>query len=129
MNGTLRNNTSVVDPVIVVEKTNPTKYGYNSMYIPEFNRYYYIEDIIQIRNGLWEIRSHVDVLYSFMTDILKNKAIIEKAENQNDSNLYLNDGSFVTDSRKYNEVIPFTTGLSLDGTYILICAGGVGSAT
>ena len=126
MDGVLKSDTSVINPVIVIEKTNPAKYGYNYLYIPEFGRYYFIDDITQIRNNLWEISAHVDVLFSFMNDISQNKVILEKAENQNDGNLYLNDGSFVTDSRKYNEVIPFTTGLSLDGTYILICAGGNG---
>ena len=128
LDGTLREETSVTKPVIRIEKTNPALYGYNYLYIPDFNRYYFIDDIIQIRRNLWEIRARVDVLYSFMTDILANKCIIEKAENSNDANLYLNDGSFVTDARKYNEVIPFSNGLSLNGSYILICAGGNGGA-
>lgn len=126
LDGTLRDNTSVVNPVIKVEKTNPTAYGYNYLYIPDFGRYYFIDDIVQIRHNVWEIHARVDVLYSFMTEILANKCIIEKAENSPDANLYLNDGSFVTDARKYNEVIPFANGLSLNGSYILICAGGNG---
>ena len=126
MDGYLRDIASVISPKIYVEKSNPAIYGYNYMFIPDFKRWYFITDIQQIRTGLWEISARCDVLYSHMTDILKNKAILNKAENQQDANLYLNDGSFVTDSRKYNEVIPFTTGLSLNGTYILICAGGNG---
>jgi len=127
LNGNLKNETSVINPVILVEKTNPTLYGYNYLYIPDFKRYYFITNIKQIRSRLWEISAKCDVLYSFMTDILANKCIIEKAENSPDANLYLNDGSFVTDSRKYNEVIPFDSGLSLNGSYILICAGGNGN--
>lgn len=129
MNGNLKDKTSVTNPTILVEKTNPSKYGYNYLYIPEFERYYFIDDIVQVRNKLWEISAHVDVLFSFMEDILKNKAIIEKAENLTDANLYLNDGSFVTDSRKSNEVLSFANGLSTNGTYILICAGGNGGAS
>ena len=127
LNGFLKNVTSIKEPVILIEKTNPALYGYNYLYIPDFNRYYFITDIKQIRANLWEISAKCDVLFSFMEDILANKCIIDKAENSPDANLYLNDGSFVTDSRKYNEVIPFESGLSLNGSYILICAGGNGN--
>ena len=127
LDGYLKTNTSIIDPVIVIEKSNPALYGYNYLYIPDFKRYYYINDIKQIRNNLWQISAHVDTLFSFMNDIVQNKAIIEKTESITESNMYLNDGSFVTDSRKYNEVLPFSNGLSLNGSYILICAGGNGS--
>ena len=129
MDGFLREQTSVVRPSIMVEKTNPAIYKYNYMYIPDFARYYFIEEIIEIRTDLWEIKARCDVLYSYMTEILSNKCIIEKAESSVDANLYLNDGSYVTDARKYNEVIPFSNGLSLNGSYILICAGGNGNAS
>ena len=127
LNGYLKNETSVTNPVIVIEKTNPALYKYNYLYIEQFKRYYFITDIKQVRANIWEISAKCDVLYSFMTDILANKCIIDKAEKSADANLYLNDGSFVTDSRKYNEVIPFSNGLSLNGSYILICAGGNGN--
>ena len=127
LNGYLKNETSVQEPVILIEKTNPALYDYNYLYIEDFKRFYFITGIKQIRHNLWEISAKCDVLYSFMTDILANKCIIDKAENSPDANLYLNDGSFVTDSRKYNEVIPFESGLSLNGSYILICAGGNGN--
>jgi hypothetical protein len=127
LNGYLKNETSVTEPVILIEKTNPALYDYNYLYIEEFKRFYFITGIKQIRCNLWEISAKCDVLYSFMNDILANKCIIDKAENSPDANLYLNDGSFVTDSRKYNEVIPFESGLSLNGSYILICAGGNGN--
>ena len=129
LNGYLKNETSVKNPVILIEKTNPALYNYNYLYIPDFKRYYFIpaDGIKQIRSNLWEISAKCDVLFSFMEDILANKCIIDKAENSPDANLYLNDGSFVTDSRKYNEVIPFESGLSLNGSYILICAGGNGN--
>ena len=127
LNGYLKNETSVKEPVILIEKTNPALYDYNYLYIEDFKRFYFITGIKQIRQNLWEISAKCDVLYSFMNDILANKCIIDKAENSPDANLYLNDGSFITDSRKYNEVLPFESGLSLNGSYILICAGGNGN--
>ena len=124
MNGSLRNETDVVDPVILVEKTNPTAYNYNYMYIAEFGRWYFITDFRSIRTGLWEIHAHVDVLFTYRNNIINNLAIIDKVENEDKANLYLDDGSFVMDSRKYNEIQVFPSGLDTNGSYVLICAGG-----
>lgn len=124
LEGTLREATSAMNVEILIEKTNPLAYNYNYMYIEEFKRYYYINDIKSYRNKLWIISATVDVLMSFSSDILSSGAIIDKAENENLSNLYLDDGSFVMDSRKYNEIKEFPNGLNENGSYILICAGG-----
>lgn len=124
MSGTLKKSTSTTNVIIEVEKSNPVMYNYNYMYIAEFKRYYYIDDIVNISNNRWEIHASVDVLYSFKNDILLTSAIIDKTETEKAGNLYLDDGSFVMDSRKYNEVKEFPSGLNENGSYILICAGG-----
>lgn len=124
LQGALRKATSAMNIIVDVEKTNPLKYNYNYMYIEEFGRYYFIDDIASVRTGLWTISASVDVLMSFKKDILESRVIIDKAENEFDANLYLDDGSFVMDSRKYNEIKEFPNGLNENGSYILICAGG-----
>lgn len=110
---------------IEIEKTNPVIYKYNYMYIGEFNRYYFIDEIINVSSNRWVIHASVDVLYSFKNDILLMECVIDKTESEINANLYLDDGSFVMDSRKYNEIKEFPNGLNNDGEYILICAGGV----
>ena len=124
IDGTFKNPASVIDPVILIEKTNPAIQHYNYMYIEQFQRYYFINNIISMRNNLWEIQAHVDVLYTWRAAISQMKAVIDKTENSSDANLYIDDGGFVMDARKYNKVIPFSTGLDLNGEFILICAGG-----
>lgn len=124
ISGTLKGSTSVIDPIFIIENENPAIQHYNYMYIPEFQRYYYINNITSIRTNLWEIEAHVDVLYTWRASIKQMKAVIDKTENALDANLYIDDGGFVMDTRKYNKVIPFSTGLDLNGEYILICAGG-----
>lgn len=124
MNGSIKKATSATDVVIEIQKTNPLLSHYNYMYISEFDRYYYITDIINVSANRWEIHAHVDVLYSYREEILKCRAIIDKAESENAANLYLDDGSFVMDSRKYNEIKAFSSGFNDNGSYILICAGG-----
>lgn len=124
-NGTLREGTSFINPVILIEKeTPPLQNKYNYMFIPEFNRHYFINDIIHRNNSLFEIHGHVDVLFSNYKDIYESKAILIKTEDITDANLYLNDGSFVMDSHKFDQTVYFPNGLSDTGYNILICAGG-----
>lgn len=124
--GTLKAETSVINPVIQIEKaTAPMDTGYNYMYIPKFKRYYFIDDIISTRNSLWEIHARVDVLFTYAEDILNSKCIIDKTADESKANIYINDGSFVMDSHKFNQVKQFPYGLSDNGYNILICAGGV----
>lgn len=124
LSGSLRKSTSAMNIEIDVEKTNPLTYNYNYMYIEQFKRWYYIDEIISVRTNLWTIKATVDVLMTFKNDILISPAIIDKVESEEAANLYLDDGSFVMDSRKYNEIKEFPNGLNENGQYILICAGG-----
>lgn len=125
LSGSLRKQTSATNLSIDIEKTNPLTYDYNYMYIGEFDRYYFIDDISSVRNKLWTIEASTDVLMSFKNDILNSNVIIDKVENELVANLYLDDGSFVMDSRKYNEIKEFPNGLNETGQFILICAGGI----
>ena len=88
MTGTLRNGTSIIDPVILVSDIdNITSVNYCK--INEFNRYYFINNIKSVNNNLWELSCHVDVLQSFATEIRAQSGIVERQENY--FNLYLND--------------------------------------
>lgn len=122
LTGFLKQVTSVINPVITVEMKNPSQYNY--VHIPQFHRYYFISDMVNIKNNLWEIHMNVDVLESFKTQIKANKAIIEKSEQTASSNEYFNDGStFYHDSREYNEIAMFQRGFDTAPSYILITAG------
>ena len=122
LTGFLKQVTSVINPVITVEMKNPSQYNY--VHIPQFHRYYFISDIVNIKNNLWEIHMKVDVLESFKTQIKANKAIVEKSEQSASSNEYFNDGStFYHDSREYNEIAMFQRGFDTAPSYILITAG------
>lgn len=124
LEGAFRAATSALNLEIDIQKTNPLTYNYNYMYIEEFGRYYFIDEILSVRTNIWTIKATVDVLMSFKNDILLSDVILDKVEDETAANLYLDDGSFVMDSRKYNEVKEFPNGLNENGSYILICAGG-----
>ena len=48
--------------------------------IADFNRYYFITDIISIRRNIWQIELSCDVLMSYKDDFLKLKAFIGRNE-------------------------------------------------
>lgn len=48
----------------------------NYAYIPEFNRYYFIENITNKSKDVFEIDLKIDVLMSFKDDILLSKGVI-----------------------------------------------------
>lgn len=90
--GVLKSETSIINPVITIEGDVSQFATCNYMEIPVFNRKYFVTNIRSIRNGLFEISARVDVLSTYATQIRQNTAIIHRQEN--DWNLYLNDGTF-----------------------------------
>lgn len=117
--GNLRQSTSIINPVIMLNADNPTAYNY--AYIPAFNRYYFINKIEAYRTGLFILTMSVDVLETYKTEIKGMLAIIDK--NETVGNNYFNDGSFILDSRAYNQIINFSNGFNDNGEFILITAG------
>ena len=92
VSGVLKEDTSIIDPVIKIECALSDYVNCNYITIPEFGRKYFVNNIRSVRNGLVEFSCHVDVLSSFADSIRTNKAIIKRQENN--WNLYLNDGTF-----------------------------------
>lgn len=92
MTGTLKNETSIIDPVIFFEASLSDLKNCNYCTISEFGRSYFVNNIRSIRNGLVELTCHVDVLSTYKSQIRQQFAIIKRQ--QENWNLYLNDGSF-----------------------------------
>lgn len=93
----------------------------NYVYIEEFDRYYDCLPIL-LSDGNFQLTCEVDPLMSFADDILLLDAIVDK--NQYDSNMYYDDGSFITESRENIQLLNFSGGFNDTGRFILIAAGG-----
>lgn len=78
LTGKLRDSTSIVSPVINIQMSTVPNFNY--VLIPKFSRYYFVVDIVSIRNNIWEISLEVDVLMSFKNAILNCKAFIDRNE-------------------------------------------------
>ena len=100
----LKDATSILKPVIEVSSSSNLS-GFNYMYIADFGRYYFIDDIVSTHNNRWTISAHVDVLETYKTQILANSAVIRRQQSQ--YNLYLDDPDFLTYNYERIQTIKF----------------------
>lgn len=111
ISGTIREDCSIINPVFKIEKVAGfTITDANYAYIPEFGRYYFINNIICLSDKLFELQMHVDVLSTYKDGIRNNDAVISRQENA--YNLYLQDGVFKTYANPHYEIKQFPTGFS-----------------
>lgn len=114
---------SVENPTLILDYTEDST-GINYMYIGEYDRYYFINEIRHITGSRYEIKATVDVLESFKTDIKALSCIIDKQQSPTLSNKYINDGDWIATQREFTRIHEFPNGFNETGQYILICAGG-----
>lgn len=120
LTGNLREESSIIDPVIIVDGIGSYLATCNYAYIPEFSRYYFIQNIETVSNTLYRLHLHVDVLYTYRNGIRDNYAIISRNEKQYD--LKMNDGLFVTQQNPRRAQFPFPSGFNT-WNYVLAIAG------
>lgn len=120
LTGTLRDDCSIIDPVIKIEGLTATQVKTaNYLYIADFGRYYYINDIT-FNGNLFILSCHVDVLMSFKGQFKELEGVISRQENS--YNLYLQDGLFKTYQKPHISVKQFPSGFNTY-QYILCVAG------
>lgn len=116
----LKGDTSITRPVVVLHSNSIILFNY--VYIPEFNRYYFVDKIELFPNGIYNISLKVDVLESFKNDIKNSRGLISKQTNINN---YYND-SYESEIKK--EVDLYKSNVTFDlnkKSKILVTIGGV----
>lgn len=90
LEGTLRKSTAVLSPSIDIEiPNNENIVQLNYAYIPNFGRYYFVKNIISIRNNIWRFNLTVDVLMSHMDNIKRLDVFVNR--NEFDYNINISD--------------------------------------
>lgn len=117
ISGVLREPSSLIHPSITF--TSDIIPTFNYIYIPIFNRYYYVTDITSIKNKLWQMSLTVDVLMTYKEALLACTGYIDRNENEYnglipDGMISLEKGEVIETNFVTNEV--FTES---EGTYIL----------
>lgn len=72
--GVLRDTTDVISPTIIIRVKTPVKANY--AYLPDFGRYYFIDNIRYISGDKAEINLSVDVLKSYESEIMDATATV-----------------------------------------------------
>ena len=104
--------------------------AYNYCYIPEFGRFYYVTKQLIKTGSETEIHLQCDVLQSWKTQILSNKAVLERSAKNSNVNAYFSDSMYWTQADKEVKTVPFldSKGDELvfeipENNYILTIAG------
>lgn len=117
----LKKDTSILKPVLLTNDARDV-FEYNYMYIEEFGRYYFIDDIVSVNNNLWEISAHVDVLETYAAQIKANTAVVRRQERK--YNLYLDDPEFKTYNYEQIQTLKFPANdFNKTLTYVLTVNG------
>lgn len=81
--------TSIINPVVVLESTSairPDIYTFTYAYIEQFNRYYFVNNIIS-NNNLWTITMSVDVLATYRADIRGSRQYVLRSASTSDDDI------------------------------------------
>lgn len=121
LNGELKEDCSIIDPVIKIAADVSSMASVNYLYIASFGRYYFINNVVSINNDICEVHAHVDVLSTYKDEIRAQRAIVSRQEKK--WNLYLNDGVFKTYQNPYIITKAFSSGFTSQH-FVLSIAGG-----
>lgn len=117
----VKGDASITNPVFIFKSNEAYPVGVNYLYWQDTERYYFVDDMQVLTGSRMALYCSVDVLETYADYIKLQTAIVNKQ--QNDANLFFDDGSFVKDSRQFYTVKSFPNGFNDTGEFILITAG------
>lgn len=116
-----KDKTDIVNPVVIL--SSPTLILSNYAYIPDFNRYYFVDKIELFPNSIYHITLRCDVLESFKAEILASSGFIN--QQTNNVNKYYN-SNYQSEVRKEVDLYKSTVTIPTDvKETILVTIGGV----
>lgn len=121
-----------VDVVLKKETSlnNPRFLLYGNMpaenYCTFESAYYFIDDIVSVRDDLWEISCTLDVLATFKSEILATSCYIERCTGGNPD---LQDDLVIPGASTSNYSVIENIGISTTGCFLLSCVGITGVQT
>lgn len=101
--------TDIANPVIKLGKAmDPLAYNY--VYIPEFNRYYFVTEPPTFEAGYYRVKLHSDVLMSLKKYYKERNVIVKR--NQYLFNMYMDDAQYKVQNRKSVRTVVFPSGFT-----------------
>lgn len=114
-----KGDTSIINPQIKVSVFND--FGKcNYVYLSDTKRYYFVRNITMSQQNII-IELECDVLYTYRTDIRRQKAILKRQRNK--CNYYLDDEKFRALEYSRIQTFAFPTGFT-QNAFVITIAGG-----
>lgn len=118
-----KDNTSYVNPTLLVNLSD-VPYNYFSMTIGGVNRYYWITNIVSVRNNLFEVSGHIDVLSTYRSSIIGVSAYLLYSTATFSANLVdRRIPTIYSPVRSTQTLQVFSNFFNASGYYILSCVG------
>lgn len=99
--GALREECSMLTPSIVYQSSDVPTFNY--VYIPIFNRYYFVTSLSSVSKNVWRMELNCDVLMSYKNEILLLQGVIGRQES--DFNPLLVDNELPTQNNPIVEIV------------------------
>ena len=112
----------LLSPSLVLNAAPGINFNYLQILDAPFNgRYYFVDDITIMHNGIIRVSCSIDVLMSHKSDIKKETAILARQTNL--ANLYFNDPDLPIENRNDVSFKLFPKGLENHAYYYLLIGG------
>lgn len=118
LTGSVRDAVDIENPTIRIDHTGTDTFNY--IYVPEFNRYYYVLDRVQVRTGITDLICHVDVLESFYSQFIYSPMIASRSDST--YNKFIPDGERVFQQDQLH-IYKNLGGFSGDFSMIMVTVG------
>lgn len=131
--GTLKENCSVLNPIVRINRVlgDVVPYGFTYAYIPDFNRYYFVNDWAW-SPPFWECSMTVDVLASHRSQIGASSHYVLRTDSTTDYNPMITDTIYPATNeivlQQASAVSPFISNIN-NGIYILGIISGESSGS
>lgn len=116
VSGSIINETSIIEPSIRINIEAIPEGCY--IYIPAFGRYYFVKDKKPVRENIVDVVMHVDVLYTYRSNISNVKALVERQENS--YNPYLQDNMLPISNDTKQLVVKLTNSSTFYQSHLLL---------
>ena len=123
----IKENTSIINPTVILSRETVGKRyaSVNYAYIPMWNRYYFVDDIVVMNDTLLSLTMTCDVLMTYRDTVMATPQEIVRAEALN-SELYIDTERPIQLNKLLDIVKIGDVPRSVGNNYALTVAGGIG---
>lgn len=114
-----KNVVNILQPVVQLQVKLP-EVNYNFAFIPDFERYYFINKLESQPNNMWILTLSEDVLMSYKEDILESVATVSRSP---ESNKFYDGGDYRSEVRNTHTIHESDKEIKFEQSTVLVTLG------